>query len=294
MRVEQRKTGAKAAADRVPIRFVGPDVGLEQPVAALEDFLRSDDAAPRQLGREHRALTREAGLHRAHVRGRADRHLAAAAHLVEADAERVLGAFFIQSERARRRGSAADKPEELGGKPAFGHRPIRDADRECQARHYVGACGDRRDQVAPAHSAAFLRERERHRHRDDADVPAAQVVVVEHVAEAAVDEHRPRRRRLAAEAEDRALRLAAEVVHVIGNDLRFRRQAACADGDSERVEHALFRQLDERWRQSFVPERGRMTSQPARGVVARRCPESVGGNRGLAHLSLPVPGISRP
>ena len=50
------------------------------------------------------------------------------------------------------------------------------------------------DEIAAAHAAELFGDGERDGNRDDADVPArADVVVIDHVAEAAVHEDRPRR-----------------------------------------------------------------------------------------------------
>ena len=61
----------------------------------------------------------------------------------------------------------------------------------------VGSGGNRGDQLAAGHAAQLLGDGERDRHRGDPDMTAgADIVVIEHVAEAAVDERGPRRRRL--------------------------------------------------------------------------------------------------
>ena len=65
---------------------------------------------------------------------------------------------------------------------------------------HVGARGDRGDQIAAADARQFFGDCERDRHGRDADMSArADIIVVEHMAEAAVHERRPRRRRFIAE-----------------------------------------------------------------------------------------------
>jgi hypothetical protein len=73
----------------------------------------------------------------------------------------------------------------------------------------------------------------------------ADVIVVEHVPEAAIDEYRPGRRRLEPEAEYRTFRASTERVDVLGNNASLRRQAAGADRHPERIQNDLFDQFDE-------------------------------------------------
>ena len=80
------------------------------------------------------------------------------------------------------------------------------------------------------------------------------VVVIEHVPEAAVHEHGPRRRRPATETEDARFRLAPEIAHIVADDFRLAAQAACADRDAERIEHALLDAFNQRSRQRVVVE----------------------------------------
>jgi hypothetical protein len=66
----------------------------------------------------------------------------------------------------------------------------------------VGSGGNRGDQVGAGNAAQFLGgqflgDRERDRHRGDPDMTAgADIVVIEHVAEAAIDKGGPWRRRV--------------------------------------------------------------------------------------------------
>src|SRR3990172_2971284 len=134
---------------------------------------------------------------------------------------------------------------------------------------HISTSGDGRDQVPAARSSRPLRQCEGYRHRRDGDVTAfAYGVVVEYVAEGAVDEDRPRRGRLATETEYRALWFAAEVSHVVSDNLAFRRQATGGDGNTKGVKHALFHQRDKRRRKRLIFECGRMACQLERGVLA--------------------------
>src|ERR1051326_6921939 len=75
----------------------------------------------------------------------------------------------------------------------------------------VGSRRDRGNENAPRYTAELFRYRQGDRHSCDADMAAgANIVVVEHVAEAATDEGRPGRRRLEPEAEYGTFRSAAQ------------------------------------------------------------------------------------
>ena len=234
------------------------------------------------------APAREPCLHGAQMRRRADRHLAASAHLREGDAESVLDRRGIGAVQLRGRRRAGDEAEELGRKPAFGHRPVGNAYARVEPRVDVGACGDGCDEIAAAHAAKLLGDGERHRNRDDADVPArADVVVIDHVAEAAVDEHRPRRRRFAAEAPHRRNFFSAHVFDEVRDDLRFGRERRRRDRHAERIEHALLDELDERARQIFVAQRQR-AARSASSEKAQRPRRLLRGHAGAFHDLAPL------
>src|SRR4051794_3741600 len=133
----------------------------------------------------------------------ADRHLAAAAKLVEGDAKRVGHLLFIEMHQASGRRGAGDEAEELGGEPTLRHCPVWQRYSGADAGRNIGSRGDRGYELLARHAAELFSRREGHRYGGDAHVRAATyVIVIEHVTEAAVDECSPGRRRFAAEAED--------------------------------------------------------------------------------------------
>ena len=96
----------------------------------------------------------------------------------------------------------------------------------------------------------------------------ADIVIVEHVAEAAIDEGRPRCRRLEPEAVHGTFRTAAERLDILGNDTALGLEPTRSDRDAQRVEHDLFDQLDELLRQRIKRERGRVLRNQAGDAVA--------------------------
>src|SRR5436190_9402282 len=119
----------------------------------------------------------------------------------------------------------------------------------------VGAGRDRGNEVASRYAAEFLRYCEGDGYGCDADMAAgADIVVVEHMAEAAIDECRPRRWRLEPEAEYGAFRTSAQRLDVLGNDAGLRREPAGADRYAHRIQHDLFDQIDELPRQCIKRE----------------------------------------
>ena len=174
------------------------------------------------------------------MRGRAHRHLAAAAHLVVTDAQRVLHFLIVQLEQAPRCRRARDKAEQLRGEPALGHGPVGNVDTQRQTRMDIGTRDDGGDEIFAVHrrsgSGQFFRNGKPRGDGGDADVPPiAHIVVIQHMSEAAIHKGCPWRGRLAAKAPDRGFRLAAEVTHILMHQPRFFVDAASANGDPERV-----------------------------------------------------------
>ena len=96
----------------------------------------------------------------------------------------------------------------------------------------------------------------------------ADVIVVQHVSQAAIDEYGPGCGSLAAKAENGALALAAHGFHVLMGDAAFGRYATRANAHAQGVQHTLLHQLDQ-WRgQRPVPEPGGMARHLARGIQA--------------------------
>jgi hypothetical protein len=118
----------------------------------------------------------------------------------------------------------------------------------------------------------------------------ADVIVVQHVAEAAVHERRPRSRRFVPITPQRAFGFAAHVAHVAGDKLRFRRQPARADRDTQRIEHALLEELDERRGQCLVAQRSRMARERARRAFAVWLGRGTGGTGVIHRLQADLKG----
>ena len=114
----------------------------------------------------------------------------------------------------------------------------------------------------------------------------AHVVVIEHVAEAAVDHGGPRRGRLAAEAPEGGFFPAAEVAHVLVHQCGFFVDAAGANGDTQRVEHALLGEFEEFAWYGLVTQSGGVAREFAGGVFAGGCFCGYGGFEYATHEKL--------
>ena len=95
----------------------------------------------------------------------------------------------------------------------------------------------------------------------------ADIVVIKHVAKASIDQRRPRGRCLRAEAEQRAVGVAAEFADVIGEYLRLGGDSAGADCHAQRVEHALLEHGNKCGRQRIKAKSCRMLRERARCAV---------------------------
>ena len=125
------------------------------------------------------------------MRRRADRHLAAAAQLVKPIPKAFSVSSASSAEQPRGRGGARDEAEELRREPAFGHRPVGNVDRPVETHVNVHAAATAAISSRPLTPPFFPRARTRpERWRCWVAAPA-HVVVIEHVAEAAVGENRP-------------------------------------------------------------------------------------------------------
>src|SRR4051794_3680158 len=100
----------------------------------------------------------------------------------------------------------------------------------------IGPGRDRGNEITARYAAKPLRYRKGDRHGRDPDMATgADIVIVEHVAKAAIDKGCPWRRRLEAKAEHGAFRMAAHGLDVLGDDAGLRREAAGADDHAYRI-----------------------------------------------------------
>ena len=204
------------------------------------------------------------------MRGRTDRHLAASAHLVEANAERIGHRRFVQIEQAPRRCGPGQKAEKLCGKPAFNNRPIRYVDRGCHAGLQIHAARKRGDKIPSADCATLFSHSESDEDRCDAWVTApADVIIIQHVTQAAVHKGRPWCGSLSAKAENGALRLAAQISHVLHDEFGFRCERTRPDRHAQGIKHALLGQFDKSGRQVGERQACEVAGNSVRGPHAQ-------------------------
>jgi hypothetical protein len=119
----------------------------------------------------------------------------------------------------------------------------------------VGSRRDRGDEVASRDASELFGYGEGDGHGRDADMAAGtDVVVVEHVSEAAIDEGCPGGRCFEAEAEYGTFRASAERLDIFRDHASLRREATGADRHAESIEDDLFDQFDELPRQHIIRE----------------------------------------